>query len=144
MATMNEEQKVATEVAEQEFARWAYAMDLNFDPKGLDDEDKENFRRAKERLVRAMEAGHLVVDGEGRMVYTPQIANKAGERTPLVWNEPRGGDLAAMDQKKAGHDVARMYAVMARMTGVLPITFDSMVARDLKVCQAIVTLFLGS
>ena len=137
----DKEAVVALEVCEAEFERWTEAMDLSFDPKGWDDEDKKTFIDAKNRLLKAMESGALVVDVEGRLVYTPLVGK---DRTPIVWNEPSGADLMAMDQKKNGHNVAKTYAVMGSMTGVQPTRFTGMKARDLKVCQAIYALFLAS
>lgn len=134
------DQKVATEVAEAEFARWAEGADLNFDPKGWDAEDKKSFTDSKNKLVRAIELGHLVVDDKGRFVYTPQASD---ERDPIVFSEPDGGALMSMDQKKKGHDMAKMFALIASITGETEVRFAKMKSRDLKVCQAITALFLG-
>lgn len=135
------EKKVATEVAEAEFCRWAESMDLNLDPRGWDDEDKKSFHDAKFKLVAAIEAGNLVVDEKGRMVYTPRSTES---REPLVFNEPTGGHMMSMDQKKKGHDMAKLFGIMAEMTGQNIQVFTAMKSRDLKVCQSIVALFLGS
>jgi len=135
------DQKVATEVAEQEFARWAEAMDLDFEPRGWTDDDKQAFTNRKNRLVRAIEKGHLVVDTEGRMVFTPQASP---ERDPITFNEPKGATLMAMDKKKAGAQHEKEYSVLAEMSGENAIRFANMQLRDLKICDAILSLFLGA
>ncbi len=138
---MASEKVVATEVAEQEFDRWAEAMDLDFDPAGWDAEDKKSFSDSRGRLVRAIERGTLVVDEQSRMVFTPTCG---ADLSPLVFDEPTGGALMSMDQKKKGHDIAKLYGIMAEMTGNPVVRFSKMKTRDLKVCQTIVALFLGS
>lgn len=133
--------KVATEVAEAEFDRFVEAMDLDIDPKGWDADDKKSFEEAKRKIVRAIERGKLAVDGDGQPVLT--TASKSGEAKQITFYEPIGADLMAMDQKKKNHDVAKMYATLGAITKTDAQTFASMANRDLKVCQAILGLFLA-
>jgi hypothetical protein len=135
------EQKIAAEVAELEFTKFVEAMDLDADPSGWDAEDVKSFESAKKKIVGAIGRGHLVVDEHGQPVYTLQEGANAG--TQITFREQTGASLMAMDQKKKGHDVAKMFAVMADMTGTDAKTFADMKGRDLKICQAITALFLG-
>lgn len=134
------EQKVAREVAEAEFERFVEAMDLELDDARMDTEDRKSFSELRDRVVRCIEQGHLVVDEKGQPVYTPRAGNHT---QPITFHEPTGASFMAMDSKKKGQDIAKMYAVMADMTHLDAKVFASMANRDLKVCQAIVSLFLG-
>lgn len=133
------EQKVAREVAETEFDRFVEAMDLDTDESKMDSDDRKSFGELRERIVRAIEQGHLAIDDKGQPVYTP----RAGRTEPITFREPTGASFMAMDTKKKDQNVAKMYAVMADITGSDAKRFAQMSGRDLKICQAIVTLFLG-
>lgn len=133
------EHAISTEVCEAELQRWWDAMDLVFDQSTWDNDDKKSFRSAHEIIIRAMQRGHLVIDEKGQPVYTPQ----SGNRTPVVFYEPTGASLMAMDQKKSGHDVGKGFMVAADMTKTSAQLFAKMANRDLKVCQAVIALFLG-
>ncbi len=133
------EQKVATEVAQAEFERFAEAMDLDTDVDRMDEDDKTAFTNQKRRVVRAIEDGHLVVDDKGQPVYTPQL----GDQTPITFYEPTGVSLMSMDKKKANENVAKVFATLADMTKTSSQRFASMKGRDVKLCQALYLLFLG-
>lgn len=132
--------KVGRDVAEAEFERFVESMDLDVDPAHMDGEDRASFAQLKERILRAIEHGHLVVDEKGQPVYTPRAG---GAVQSITFHEPTGASFMAMDSKKKDQNVAKMYAVMADMTHLDPKVFAAMAARDLKICQALVTLFLG-
>jgi hypothetical protein len=133
------DQKVAREVAELDFARFLDMMDLDADMTRMDPEDTKSFEEAKHRLVRAIERGHLAIDEKGQPVYTPQ----GGTQQPITFFEPTGASFIAMDSKKKDQNVAKLCAVMADMTRQNAALFAKLPARDFKVCQTIVTLFLG-
>jgi hypothetical protein len=133
------EKKVAAEVAEQEFARFVETMELDVEPKGWTDEDKQSFLESKRRIVEAMERGQLIVDEEGRPVYTPRVGNTE----PITFYEPTGADLMAIDQAKKGATISAAYKVLAAMTKTDGVRFAKMANRDLKVCQAVQALFLA-
>lgn len=134
---MEKQQVVAPEVAEAEFERFTEAMDLDVDPQGMDDEDKKGFIDCRRKVVNAIVEGRLVIDEKGQPVFTPS------EGGSITFREPRGSALMAMDSKKKGHDFSKLYATMAETTEQ-PITrFSKMANRDLKVCTAVMTLFLA-
>ncbi len=137
---MDEDQKVSREVAEADFHRFCDMMDLDVDPRGMDDEDRKSFESAKRRLVDAIIEGHLVIDEKGQPVYTPR---RGSDVTPITFAEPTGASYMAMDTKKKNHDVAKLFATMADMTGQPIQRFAKMQNRDLKICQAVALLFLG-
>lgn len=132
--------KIAVEVAEAEFDRFCDAMCIDNDPSTLDDDDKQGFAQQRNRVVSAIIAGSLVIDEEGRPVYTPQ---RVADAEPVTFYEPTGATLMAMDRRKKGEDIAKLYAAMADIARTHPSTFAKMPMPDLRVCMAIATLFLA-
>lgn len=132
-------QKVALEVAEAEFERFVAAMDLDVDESTMDDADKKSFREERAKVIDAMLEGRLTVNADGEPVFTP----KKGDTTPIKFPEPSGAAIMAQDSKKKGHDVAKSFAVMAAMTGEPPTRFANMAGRDIKVCNALLVLFMA-
>ncbi|HET9954087.1 MAG TPA: hypothetical protein VFQ61_06270 [Polyangiaceae bacterium] len=128
------------EVAEAEFQRFVAAMALDVDTSTMDEEDREEFKDKKRKIVRALMLGSLVIDEKGQPVYTPQVGD---DRSPITFLEPRGSSLMAMDQRKQGHNVAKSFAVLADITKVSPQRFANMFNRDIQVCLALQALFLG-
>lgn len=133
------ELKVATEVAEAEFARFTEAMDLDTDIERMDGDDQAAFKNQKRRVVRAIEDGHLVVDDKGQPIFTPQL----GDTSPITFFEPTGASLMSMDKKKANENVAKVFATLGDMTKTSAARFSAMKGRDVKLCQALYLLFLG-
>lgn len=135
---MSKEKKnaVPQEVAEQEFDRWADAMDLDLDPSTMDAEDATDFAKQKRRIIRAMVRGGLVISEDGEAVYTPQNP-KSKATEALTFHERTGASIMAMDGKKKGHDAAKTYAIMADICKTHPSTFAGMVGEDVKVCEAL-------
>lgn len=136
---MEQTNRISQDVAEAEFDRFIGAMDLDVDAKGMDDEDKKSYEVARRKILNAMLAGHLVIDPEGQPVYMP----RKGNVTPIVFHEPTGASLMAMDQRKKHHDIGKMYALMADMTKQPAARFAGMHNRDLQICLAVTGLFLG-
>jgi len=132
--------KVAKEVAEAEFERFAEAMDLDVDTSIMDEDDRKGFDLQKNRIVSAIRSGAMVVNEDGEPVFTPQRMKDAGT---ITFHEPDGAALMAMDRKKKSEDIGKLYATMGAMTGTTAKTFSGMKMADLKVCMAIATLFLG-
>ena len=134
------ENKVSVEMAEQEFDRFAEAMDLEFDTSNMDQEDVKGFGHNKGIIIKAIQKGALVIDDKGQPVYTPQ---RTSDVKPIVFHEPTGASLMAMDGGKKTEDVKKLYHVMADVTERDAKLFSSMKMADLKVCMAVITLFLG-
>ena len=133
--------KVALEVAEQEFDRFVEEMDLDLDTSLMDAEDLTAFTKQKNRIIRAIQRGHLVVNESGEAVYTP--FNKGSKhKEPLTFHERTGSSLMAMDGKKKNHDVAKPYAVLADMCRVHQSVFAGLVGTDVKVCEALFALLM--
>lgn len=133
--------RIAPEVAEGEFLRWADEMDVDVDTSTLDAEDLTAFNKMRRRLLGAIEKGALMINEKGEAVYTPQNPGST-YRESLTFHERTGASLMAMDGKKKGHDVAKTYAVMGDMCRVHPSTFANLVGTDVKVCEALFALLM--
>lgn len=137
------EQKIAAEVAEAEFDRWAEAMDLKrkLEHPQMNAESKEGLAVQKRVLLDAMMCGNLVVDDAGQFVFTPQLGNQA----PITFFEPDGACLMSVDQiAKQGHrEVAKGFAILGAMTKQGSARFAGMKVRDYSVCEAVQVLFLA-
>lgn len=131
--------KVASEVAEAEFDRFAEAMDLDVEPKGMDEEDLSTFRTCKRQMLREMLRGNLVINEKGEAAYTPKVGNTE----QLTFHEPDGAALMSMDRTKKGHDQKKLNSLMAEMTQTNEARFSSMKQRDLRICSSITILFLA-
>lgn len=128
-------------MAEQEFYRFAADMGLDIDPEGMDEEDKIGFEQQKRRIVNAIMRGSLTINDNGEPIYTPQHAGE--DVNPIIFHEPTGASLMAMDKKGKTEDMRKLFSVMGEMTKTSAGLFSKMKMRDLKVCQAVVTLFLA-
>lgn len=131
--------KIAREVAEAEFQRFADTMELDVDASKMDPEDAKSLIQQREMIVRAIENGRMIVSDNGEPVYTPT----SGEGKPITFYEPTGATLMAMDGKKKNADVSKLYSAIGDMTRQPPAMFSRMPQRDLKVCIAVASLFLA-
>lgn len=136
-----DENKIALAVAEQEFDRFTDAMDLDVDTSVMDEEDLKGFTQQKRVLIRAIQKGSLVINDDGEPVFKPQGAED--DVNALTFHEHTGASLMAMDRKKKTEDVGKLYSIMGDMTKTNANLFSKMAGRDIKVCTAIVTLYLG-
>lgn len=131
--------KVSKEVAEQEFQRFIDEMDIDADEAEMSEEDLKAFTVEKNKIIKAICKGSLVINDEGEPVYTPV----KGDSGPITFHEPTGAALMAMDRRKKGEDVAKIYSLLAEVTKVDASTFAKLPMRDLRVCTALGTLFLA-
>ncbi len=139
--TQTQESVVAREVAESELERFLEAMDLKerTDPSRLDAEERKNLTETKEDLIRAIMCGRLVINDDGCAVYTPKLGNTKA----ITFGEPSGAELMQMDKVKSGHTIAKQNALLGAMSGEGPQRFAVMKQRDLRVCGALLVLFLA-
>ena len=138
MGKVLEMPKVAHEVAEAELAKFFDLMDLDFDTSKMDEEDQGEFKVHTDRLITAIQEGSLIIDDKGQPCFTP-----TGDGNTITFHEPTGASLMAMDQKRGDRNVTKMFAFMADMTRTHESLFAKMAYRDLRVCLAITTLFMG-
>lgn len=131
---------VSREVAEAEFDRFVDLNEIDNDQSTFNAEEKADWARMKNTLLRKIEEGSLVLDEQGIFTYTP---TRSKDVTPIVFHPPLGSALIAMDKKKKGEDVGKMYATMGEICGVDQKRFALMDRVDTKICLNIVTLFLA-
>lgn len=132
---------VVVEVAEKDFDRFVDEMDLDLDTAEMDAEDLTAFNKQKNRILRAIVRGNLVINENGEAVFTP--INKRSKHTDAItFHERTGASLMAMDGKKKNHDVAKTYAVMADMCKVHQSVFAGLVGSDVKTCEALFALLM--
>ncbi len=132
--------KIGSDVAEQEFQRFVDLMNLDIEESFLNDADKAGLATNRHRFIRAVEAGSLTVDESGIPTFTPV---KSDNVEPLTFYEPTGASLMAMDRKKDGADVGKMFTIMADFTKTNDKRFSGLRVSDLNVCMAIAMLYLG-
>jgi len=120
--------KVAADVAEAEFERFLATMDL--DAEHVWDTQEDECRV----ILRAMEAGTLVLNDDGEPVFTPS------EGDAITFAEPRGRHRSQMS--KQSDAIKKSFALIAGITQQPPKRFEDMRQRDLKVVEAVVMLFL--
>jgi hypothetical protein len=135
----SEKPAVSKDLAEAEFARFCAKMGLDTDPEGMDADDLKGFNNSKRRVIAAMMTGSLIIEENGEPVFTPQI----GDTSPITFSSPNGASLMAMDLVKKDHDTEKTFATLADITGQTKKRYAQMDNRDLKVCLAVMLLFLG-
>jgi hypothetical protein len=134
--------KIAPDVAEAEFVRFAEAMDIDLTDKALTDEDRASLANQRAIIVRAISRGSLVINDAGEPVFTPTKGD-ATARQPLTFPEPGGSVMLSVDKFGKNAGVAKTYAMLGELTKTTPAHFSRMAERDLKVCRAIFALFFG-
>jgi hypothetical protein len=134
------EEKIAPEVAQAEFERFALTFDLETDVEQMTKDQADGFTVMRQTVIRAMRGGSLVVNDKGLPVYTPRFSK---ETEPLTFYEFDGTTFSNMDKKKDNEHVAKKYAAMGTMTKTNAARFHAMDGRDLKICQALYLLFLS-
>lgn len=134
-------QVVDKQTAEAEFERFVDAMDLDLDTSGMDAEDLTAFNKQKNKILQAIQRGHLVINEKGEAEYTPCRPGSI-HKEAITFHERTGASLMAMDGKKKNCEVAKTFAVMANMCRVHQSVFAGLVGTDDKVCQALFALLM--
>lgn len=128
------------DVLEADFVRWSKAMGLDVDPDGMSDKDLESLEDSKEFLFKSMRQGHLVVDEDCHMVFTPQYSDNDA---PITFYEMKGAYYLSMDGFADNQGMAKTFAVMAKITHEQVKRFKDLHGPDIKLCTTIAGLFLG-
>ncbi len=132
--------KIDKTVATAEFDRFIVDNDIDNDQSTFNAEELAEYDKLRNLLIRKIEKGSLILDENGIFTYTPEHSE---DTKPIVFYRPKGAALVAMDRKKKGEDVGKMYATMGEMCRVDARRFALMDNADTKVCLAITTLFLA-
>lgn len=134
-------EKVALEVAEVEFLRFADIWDIDADTEDMSEEDQGSFNQLKKRVIKRIMSGHASINDEGDLRYG--LMYPKGELTSICFKIPTGHAYSAMSKYKEKQGIERLNAFMGDMTGLPPRFFVNIDSRDLHFCQAVAALFLG-
>jgi len=137
------EERVNRETAESDFDRFAEAWCLDTDTASMREKDSDSFEDLKRKIVSAIMGGHLDVAGDSGLTYRLQFPQTGGI-TELEMRIPPGSALVAFDKFKEQQAIAKLNAYMAAMCKQNPAIFSQMDGRDLKIVQAVATIFLAS
>jgi len=130
--------KVATDVAQQEFERWAEVFEIDITTNDLDDEELKAFEAFKSKFIKRVESGALTVDEDGVIEFTP----RGDSEEPLKFDEPTGSLLSA--RQKNDTDIQAARRVLAAWAGVSPKRFADMKLRDFNFCSELLAFFGNS
>lgn len=138
---MSATEKIALEVAEAEFERMCRSRRIDLEEM-LDGKDDGEFLALKGRIVRTIQRGELIVDGEnGDPTYLPPVPGAK----PLRFYKPTGATFMAMDGvggKEVGQ-IGRMVGVLADMTRTPKGEIAKLEAPDFQFCCTLANLFLA-
>lgn len=138
---MSGENVMTREMAEDEFARFLEAMDLDAKvAEKADAEDTKALDRVRNIVIRAIENGSFVIGDNGEGVFTPR---RGTSREPITFGEPDGGAILASDKRRDGHNTAKTYAMLAHWTGQNPDRFAKLKRSDVEFCTSVMALFFG-
>lgn len=132
--------KIAQDAAEQELFRFLEKMDIEVDANEMTEEDTQDFNKHKNKLIKCIMRGSLVIDDEGLPTYTPI---RSDNKDPIKFNEPSGSIILSMDRSKSNQNGHKLYASMAEMSKTTPARFSKMKMKDVNVCISIASLFLA-
>lgn len=132
------EQGVSREIAESDFDRFAKAARLKMNrTRNLN--DKADVEQMREALIQDIMDGSVSINENG----WPTI-NTTNEELPKVSFNFRPSFLVAkaMDNQKAGSEVAKTVAMIAEATRIAPARLFALDFRDMGVVQRVFALFL--
>jgi hypothetical protein len=125
------------DVAEQEFTRWADSMGIDIDTGAMAEDERGDFARFRDRIVRAIETGSAVVNDAGELSYTPTRSEGVAD---LTFYTPRGSAYLASKQTDG---IRRLFDAAGDITRQPPAVFSKMHIADVKMVIAVTSLFLA-
>jgi len=134
---------VAREVALDEFNRWAVAWDIHTELKTMTQEDRDSYESQRDAVVAGIMLGNATVSADGETI-TYRLKKPTASVSELTFAVPTGAAYMAMDAQKEGRNIAKMFEFMGAMSKQPGAMFSKLDGRDLKFCQGVVALFLGS
>jgi len=100
--------KVAPEMAEQEFDRMCDSLDIDLEV--TNDEDARSLEAQRGKVVKAITSGALTIGDDG----LPTLTTREG--AALAFKMPTGATLLEADKAPAGQDQRRMYLLIGALT----------------------------
>lgn len=129
---------VDRKTSEKEFDRFVEAMNIDMELIMMDENERGEARQSRERMIRAIEKGKMVVNEDGCAVCVGLGFRDAD----LIFYKPKGAELLAMDRKKEHQTVGKMYSLLGAVTRTSDSLFAKMDYEDVKLCQAVVGFFM--
>ena len=111
--TLDDENKIT--LAEQEFINYCEANEFDHDEIAMDEDDRVNFVKIKNRFMKAINEKRLVVDGTKLEYTVSNFSKTAGEK--IIISRPRGRDFIAMDGFKDTQEMQKFNAFLASLAG---------------------------
>lgn len=133
---MATEYKIAEDVAEKEFDRICAANRIDVDVSALDEEDLKDWLEQRGKIVLDIRRGKLVVDAEGKPVYTPATGGS------LTFHPATGATVMALETYK-DKGVSNQVAVMEELTRSGRGTFAKLPLADFQACRRVANLFFS-
>lgn len=130
--------KVAREVAEADFERMCAAYRIDLDLSDLDDEGRAEFAATRDKIVRLMMRGTVVVGADGNPTYTVP-----GSAKGYTFHPPTGATLMALETHGAGKNISNSMAAIADMVHTDKSEFAKMDLRDYRAISTLGGLFLA-
>jgi hypothetical protein len=119
-----------------EFERFLEEFELDFDVEKMDEDDLKGFTEQKSKFVKAVMRGRLKLNDDNNAVY------KTTDGLELTFHEPTGAAFSSTDAAKVRENIKKKNILLGSITKTAPQTFAKMKQRDLKICDAILMLFL--
>lgn len=136
------ENQVAEEVCLKEFDDWCDSIGIDHDTNEMNEEDKEDFIKNRNTLIKACKKGRLVFSA-GKIEYTISDLSPDGFKgTTLEIGQPTGKIFTAMDNLKDTQSFKKLANVMSAITGKDVGYFDKLHAGDWRVLQVISVFFI--
>lgn len=138
------EDKISKELAEEEFVKWCELNDLDCDEALMNDEDKAAFEPLKARIVKAIQKGSAVIDGD-TLEYTLSDKYEGGMAgMKITVNPPTARMFAGMDGYKETQQIKKIQGAMSALCGVDVGVFAKMKVPDWKFFNAVCILFMSA
>ena len=133
---------VSVEAATAEFKRFTDCMDLDLNEENMSGEEKVDFAELKSVFLKAVCEGHITVNDEGEPEVHFKKPPSENEKS-VTFHEPDGAAFLALDKGKKNADNAKQYMMMGDICKCDHTIFSRLKNRDLRVCKAVLTLFLA-
>lgn len=138
------EDKISKEMAEEEFKNWCEAVDLDCEEADMNEEDLKSFLPHKNRIIKAIQKGVAVIDGEN-IEYTlseKSVEGLAGKVITIP--RPSAKLFSGLDGFKENQNIRRTQSAMSALCGLDIGVFTKMEVPDWKFFNAVCMLFLAS
>lgn len=137
-----EEKKIDSATAVKDFGSWCEAVGLDYDESAMSSEDQKAFEVLKNRIVKAIQEGSCIVDGD-KIEYTlgsRYEGQMAGMK--ITVGAPTGKVFLGMDGFKDTQTMHKLHGAMSALTGLDVGVFSKLSIKDWKFFQSVLTLFL--